>query len=417
VQQLMESGICAKKYCQFCFLVLSFLFGASALAVPPDLASMDWSVKAPNNLAANPPTEDVIKTFLSKFDGDPPGICEAHFADLQHSDTLSLVVSENDGRFCHLFVVNKTAAGFQRYSFDLSLGTDGPEIKDLDGNGKLELIVPTDLSGSQGGGYCGARWPVIYAWTGSSYSDVSSHYKGYYEQQLASLQKEITAAEAQKERAEEASTAQGTGPTASAASEPPTEQQSTDANSPPVTPQLAYGSAGVGMILMKPSQVPVPQSLDTPEPDRDGLNCTKAEAAKIERFLGINRDAGMSDAIRWANSDDPDDRSFAADVLGDIATPEAMSYLRTLSRDPNSGVAISGKYDLQQADQGPVVHTVDLKSIAIEAGTPAKRGWMLLQPASRECSRGRRMPRPGAGKELSPAEQTSVRIPFEHVGL
>src|ERR1700686_141866 len=29
------------------------------------------------------------------------------------------------------------------------------------------------------------------------------------------------------------------------------------------------------------------------------LSCTKAEAAKIERFLGISHDAGMGDAIKW----------------------------------------------------------------------------------------------------------------------
>jgi hypothetical protein len=111
-------------------------------------------------------------------------------------------------------VVDKTVVGFQRYSFDLSRLGDRPEIKDLDGNGKLELIVPTDLTGYQGAVYCMAQWPVIYAWTGSSYGDVSNHYKSYYEKQLVSLKKEVGDAEAQKEHPEQRPGAQGPGPTA-----------------------------------------------------------------------------------------------------------------------------------------------------------------------------------------------------------
>jgi hypothetical protein len=44
---------------------------------------------------------------------------------------------------------------------------------------------------------------------------------------------------------------------------------------------------------------------------------------KIQRFLGT-RDAGMSDAIKWANSGDPHDRIFATYILGDIGTPGAI---------------------------------------------------------------------------------------------
>jgi hypothetical protein len=234
-----------KRVLAILFFALSFLFASSALAAEPDLASMDWSIKAIHNLAANPPADDVIKAFMGKLDGaggDPQGICFAHFADLHHSGTLSLVVSEGDGRACYLSVVDKTAGGFRRYSFDFSRLGDRPEIKDLDENGKLELIVPTDLTGYLGGLYCGARWPVvIYAWTGNGYSDVSSHYKDYYEKRRASLKKEIAAAEAQKEQAVEA---QGDRPAASAGTAAPIEQHSVnddakpaDTDSLPVSPE------------------------------------------------------------------------------------------------------------------------------------------------------------------------------------
>jgi hypothetical protein len=122
-----------------------------------------------------------------------------------------------------------------------------------------------------------------------------------------------------------------------------------------------------GAILMKPTPEALP--LAAPEPDRDGLNCTKVEADKIERFLGVSRDAGMSDAIKWADSNDPDDRRFAAWVFADIATPEAIRDLQTLSHD--SGTASTAKILLEQAKKGPIVHTVEEDSIALDAGPPS----------------------------------------------
>jgi len=108
---------------------------------------------------------------------------------------------------------------------------------------------------------------------------------------------------------------------------------------------------------------------DAPEPDRRGLNCAKVEAAKIERFLGVSRDAGMSDAIKWADSEDPNDREFAAWIFADIATPEAIRDLQTLGHD--SATASTAKILLEQAKQGPVVHTVEEDSIALDGGTPS----------------------------------------------
>jgi hypothetical protein len=76
---------------------------------------------------------------------------------------------------------------------------------------------------------------VIYAWTGSGYSDVSSQYKDYYKEQL------------------------------------------------------------------QPSQAPFAS-------DQDG--CEKAATAKIQRFLG-SHNAGVDDAIKWAKSNDRNEREFA----------------------------------------------------------------------------------------------------------
>jgi hypothetical protein len=343
---------------------------------------MDWSVKAPHNLGANPPDDEVVRVFMSKLDdadGYPPGIGYAHFADLEHSGTLSLLASECDGRACHLSLVDKTAGGFRRYSFDTARDIDSPEIKDLAGNGNLELILPADLSGYEGAVYCTAQWPVIFGWTGNGYRDVSSHYRSYYESQLVSLKKEIAAAEAQEERSEQGAEDQEPKPAASAASAAPVQQLPVnrdatlaDARSLPAAPEPPHGpSASFIITAIKPSPEPSPAALppDTPEPGGRGLNCTKVEAAKIERFLGISRDAGMTDAIKWADSDDPNDREFAAWTFADIATPHAIKYLHTLSQDHQT--ASTAKLMLEQVNHGPVVYTVEEESIDLDAGTPS----------------------------------------------
>jgi hypothetical protein len=67
----------------------------------------------------------------------------------------------------------------------------------------------------------------------------------------------------------------------------------------------------------------------------------------MERFLGISKDAGMLDAIRWSSSDDPVEREFATWTFDDISTPEAREYERTLSRDSDQDVASSAKAELK----------------------------------------------------------------------
>lgn len=136
---------------------------------------------------------------------------------------------------------------------------------------------------------------MVYAWTGNAYSDVSSHYKGYYRHWFHS-----------------------------------------------------------------PSH-----SLD---------DCTEAEAAKIERFLG-SPDAGIADAIRWSESDDPSDRQFAADILGDIGTPRAIEYLHRLSNDPNQNVARSAKDSLHfvEKDHSEVNSTIHGELLTPYPATPSAK--------------------------------------------
>jgi len=119
----------------------------------------------------------------------------------------------------------------------------------------------------------------VYVWTGNAYGPVSSQYERYYTKQLETLNKRIVADAAADERTQ--------------------------------APKLSQ-------------------------------TCPKAKVGKAERVLG-SRDAGLTDAIKWSESDDPQVRIFASYVLSDIGTPDAIRYLRTLSHDPDPRVAKFGK--------------------------------------------------------------------------
>jgi HEAT repeat protein len=196
---------------------------------------------------------------------------------------------------------------------------------------------------------------VTYAWTGSGYADVSRQYKGYYEQQLASLKKYIAASSSTIEQAQA-----------------PAANQTADSQLAPIS-HAHFGSPKSDISDQLPSGVSIAQKeplapAATPAATPDlADDCTEVDAAKIERFLGISRDAGMTDAIKWTNSDDPYKRQFAADVLEDIGTPDAIEYLRTLSNDTNKTVAATAKDNLgdvlRGAGQGPDLYTVERQEI------------------------------------------------------
>jgi hypothetical protein len=248
-------------------------------------------------------------------------------------------VSTEGVRDCGIQIIDKKGPGYEVYDVDSGFATP----QDLNGTGISELIADTDLTFNEGANHCQAQWPVIYAWTGNGYTDVSKKYKGYYEQKLSSLKKQIADLEAAKQYAQ-----------AALANEQPAAQ-------PTVRFSVKAAQVGAYGVMVPQQTVSVqaqPTATPTPRPDFGQLDCLKAETAKIERFLGISRDAGMNDAIQWANSDGPLTRTFAADVFSDIGTADAIHYLQTLSNDSNRTVAGYAKHLLPSVGQS-TVHTVD----------------------------------------------------------
>jgi hypothetical protein len=362
--------ICALLFASF----VSSPIVTQAAGSDVDLSKADWSVNAPHDLAHSPPSEGAVRSFLRYMANSVGGItnqvCDVQFADLKHNGTLSLVLGDDGGgtadcNYSEIF--DKNDGRFDEYFLDAYIDTPGAD--DINGDGRFEVIVDGIAARENVGDYygkgtspycnmcltCTEYWPRVYAWTGSGYTEVSSQYPKYYQHELASVKKQIAAIYA----AETAARLPAPAPTFP--------MHLSMATSP------GYWSSGTsegkqfGVVEQQQTlSQPVATSSPTPEaaepPDPNDLDCLKAEAAKIERFLGISKDSGMSDAIEWANSHDPAQRDFTTEVLSDIGTAEALNYEQTLSRDSDPDVAKSAKSELESWGQAETPNTFDLES-------------------------------------------------------
>jgi hypothetical protein len=280
----------------YALLAPTLLF-AQATPTPtpaPPLSSYNWAITAPHNLATNPPSMATVTSFVNNLsDEQYPRVCAVRFAPLRPSTgNLTLIVNPcDDSPSPGIDIVDRTSAGFEYRDVEGYRDTATESVaagpRDLAGNGALELILESALTDYDGGtGHCVATWPVIYAWDGSNYSNVSaqSQYRPFYQQELAAVQ----------------------------------------AVSPPD-------------------------------------DCGKAEAAKLQRLLGGDPNTGLSDAINWANSSDSHEREFAAAILADIHTSQALPYLQTLGHDSNPVLAGIAQGYLKISSNQP--DTVDQETI------------------------------------------------------
>jgi hypothetical protein len=186
--------------------ILAALFllipGALRADVPPPLSSYNWAVTASPNLATHPPPVDAIRKFMEQLEyhgrsNSETQVCSFRFVDLRHSGNLSLVVSLDDGRgTCGgLHIVDRTAAGFQLHYglpglFLFGIDDVNQVVRDIVGDGRFELIFDSEFTDYEGADHCVAFWPVIYAWDGSNYANVSAQprFRPFYQQEIKTLQ-------------------------------------------------------------------------------------------------------------------------------------------------------------------------------------------------------------------------------------
>jgi hypothetical protein len=284
------------------------------------------------------------------FRGNPYGqVCDFRFANLHHSGSLSLIVVIDTGATAGcagVQIFDKTKSGFEQYSTVAQARNLRDSIEDINHDGNLELVLYGALAESEIQDLgCVAEWPLVFAWSGTTYAYVSDQYKTFYSRYLESLNSQL-AAKPSGVTDERAPVLEGedlptvVGPAHSSEIEAP-----------------GGGSMGGGFGLTSSgfgsratASDPAPPEAATPVPDH---RCERLAVAKTEQFLGRSSDGTMSAAVKDAESADPDKRVLAAIIFSIIRTPEAMQDLNTLAKDSDTTVAKVAKARFSEGQDEP----------------------------------------------------------------
>jgi hypothetical protein len=237
------------------------------------------------------PTKAQVNRIIGLASNQPvmEGIdaCSYQFVSATADAHYELLISfDVSGRgFCNSTeVVRRTASGYDVESFD---GYEKDSFTDLNGDGIAELQLTSPFSPYEGLG-CQAEWTSVFRWNGTRYVKADASFPAVYQQRLSDLRAEIA----------------------------------------------------------KYLASPAASSTD---PDYDfelDMSCDYMERDRINRFLGIDPNAGLDRALVWANSADPALRQHAAIVLADINNPAALQALRQLTQGSNQSVAQEAQSDL-----------------------------------------------------------------------
>jgi hypothetical protein len=313
-----------------CAIAVIGLLGSKAIASVKDhrdLAKSDWSVNAIPNLASKPPSKDRVGQFLASLGGDSEDLSSYQFLNLRSSGTLSLVVIGEESRAGEemLTIVDKTPSGFEMHSILAHHDDDLTERTIKDKAGRLALIVNVSLI-DRCMACCWPTFPVIYQWTGAGYTNVSKQFPSFFERKSKTVRKIIDIeADTQAELLANQQSRNFTSAIPVPASSP-------------ILPPLATAAPRLFKELASQSNDVCDEACQIANDGIRNGTCREIEAGRIERFLGLH-DGGTDYAITLSKSNDFRDRELAAQVFSDVPTGEAVAYLRTLSRDPDKGVA------------------------------------------------------------------------------
>lgn len=173
--------------------------------VTPAARSANWtSASALNGLFKD---KAVVKRFLNEVNnaGDTSmplfvvDVFDYRFVDLNGDGWLELVAVVGGRRpSSGLEVVFQTPGGvplpdplvttYDGFVMRELAGFDIPDLnevlRDLDGNGTYEIVIPRVLGGIAGASHPQAKIPEVFAWKQDDYANVSARYPGFYRDEV-----------------------------------------------------------------------------------------------------------------------------------------------------------------------------------------------------------------------------------------
>jgi len=251
----------------------AFHFASAQNTPTPGLASASWSSGVEQSLIAKPPSLAEVQALVNHLRRTDFTVCFFRFVNLRNVGTLSLVTFVDEGSgFCnHIDIVDKDASGFALSEIEESRAS---------GDDYGKAIQDLDASGvselvvkNDFASYLPDNGSVYFLQWPTIYRWNGSGYVDESNDFRSYYQRLLKA-----------------------------------------TPQELW---------RRPEIAALPICLDT------------AEHAKIERFLGLDPEAGFDDAVTCAGNNSPAERELALLLLADIGTPEALRHIQALSHDFN----------------------------------------------------------------------------------
>ncbi len=268
----------------------TFAFASNLLA--GDFSKVPWTeanietLRTLNKTAIAALVADLPSANSSVLRPVAADIGEFLWADLEGNGTYQLLMTldVNSRHFYNSLVVYTRDSSGRLASQDIrgwAIRNLSKVIKDINGNGKDELIIPSQLASDTYRGAAGmAIWPAVYRQKDGQYVEASREFPSFYESQiLPKLEKKI--AEVRE-------------------------------------------NTGKGLATQHDLAVAIMA--------RD----------KVLRVIGRDPSAGEQDAREWMASEDPELRCDAAAVLGDMGGHD--DDLRALKADRDPNVADSAQF-------------------------------------------------------------------------
>ena len=171
---------------------------ASAAVSGMIAAVADWR---PSTASVSSPvvSRTEMEEFVMKYTGltqDEGSVCSFAFADLAGDGNYQMIVSidRSGRRFCNtVVVIRKMPGGFQSATLSAWWMNELSEsIKDLEGDGRTELLVPEALTPYEGV-KCIAAWTRVFRISDGALVDVSSEFPKFYTDRLNVLRHEVSA--------------------------------------------------------------------------------------------------------------------------------------------------------------------------------------------------------------------------------
>ena len=147
------------------------------------------------------PEESRREYEIRRNPGDPPHyytVGDFRWIDVDHDGSPDLIATLSATPrlvYSQVIVARHVATTFDVERIDvLDMESLAGAVRDLNGDGSVELIVRTEYA--SGSGQNLVPWSVVHGWSGDQFVDVSEQFPEVYEAQLAAAQDEVLQCEA-----------------------------------------------------------------------------------------------------------------------------------------------------------------------------------------------------------------------------